>query len=170
MLPLYLLAAHLVGDFVLQTRWQAAGKTGWKTAAVALRARHVLAYCVPFIPLAIVYAPDARRALGFMAWLYALHFLTDSRRFYSTLGDVVAWRFSTRRHVTITGGDVFKVGDRIRVGAKPLDPTGRVTGSCGGYTGIDLDLEPNPWTPVPILIDQALHFVQLAVLGGLLLT
>lgn len=146
MIALYLLAAHLVGDFVLQTRWQAAGKAGWTTEAVELRARHVLAYCVPFVPLAIIYAPDTRRALGFMAWLYVLHFLTDSRRFASTVGDWVSWTFTG-------AGETYDVGERH----------GEAIEGCPR-------LLPNPWTPIPILIDQTLHVCQIALLGGLLLT
>jgi hypothetical protein len=42
MLGLYLIAAHMVGDFVLQTRWQAVGKFGSGLHARALRTRQLL--------------------------------------------------------------------------------------------------------------------------------
>lgn len=87
MLGLYLLATHLVGDVVLQTRWQAELK--FKIAAY--RARHVLTYSLVFVPIAVVYASSAARAAAFTGLLALLHFATDSRRFRSTLGDVLEW-------------------------------------------------------------------------------
>jgi hypothetical protein len=127
-LALALLASHLVGDFVLQTRWQAAGKLDDRR----LRLRHVLAYGAPFyvwVPFSDV-APW--RVWAFLGLLGALHFLTDSRRFRSTVGDWIAWRLS-----------------------EPADE--RPTGP-----------PPNPWAPIPIMLDQSLHVVQLAALGWLL--
>lgn len=127
MIGLYLLASHLVGDFLLQTRWQAAGKLNDHV----VRARHVGAYTLAFFPVAVTQAPNAQAAYTFLAFLAALHFITDSRRFYSTFGDVFAWR---------------------------TDPKTR-----------PLRLSPNPWTPIPILIDQTLHVAQIAILGGIFL-
>lgn len=145
MVALYLIAAHLVGDFVLQTRWQA----GRKLIDRAARARHVAAYCVPFVPIAVVYAHQAPYGWSGPRGLYACQFLfgvaffhywTDSRRFTSTLGDVLAWRFRLARR-----DHLIRIGGGTKLGA-------------------------NPWAPLPILLDQTLHAVQLAVLGGLFLS
>ncbi len=140
MIALYLLAAHMVGDYVLQTRWQAVGKfapPGMLDSAESfeLRTSHVTSYCLPFIPIAVVYSRDYRYAGAFMVWLFLLHFITDRQRFHSTLGDWFAWTFN------------------IGYVAPRQEP-----------------LPPNPWPPLPILIDQSLHIVQLAVLGGLFLS
>lgn len=128
MIALYLLAAHLVGDFLFQTRWQAARKLD----DAATRLRHVSTYTLAFIPVVLASGADARHAGGFLAWTFVLHFVTDSRRFHSTIGDWVTWNVERK-----TRG---------------------------------LRLDPNPWQPLPILIDQSLHVAQLAVLGGLWLS
>jgi hypothetical protein len=96
MIALALLAAHLVGDFVFQSRWQADGKFGWTPEALRLRTTHVATYVAAFAPI-IYWRLDA--GVGFwrvaaFAWILGvLHWLTDSRRFTSTVGDVVGWRF-----------------------------------------------------------------------------
>lgn len=133
MLGLTLLACHMVGDFVLQTRWQAARKLDDAGALM----RHVLAYTVPFVPVAFI-AASWVHALQFLLALFWLHFLTDSRRFYSTLGEWIAHR----------------------VGVWWLRRAGTVVE--------DYVLPPNPWPPMPLLIDQSLHVVQIAALGWLL--
>lgn len=159
MIGLYLLAAHMVGDFVLQTRWQAAGKFD----DYRLRARHVAVYCLPFIPIAAWRTISGHDGAGwhgahagawafaaFMLWLAVLHFVTDSRRFHSTLGDFIAWRFESVRRYDVTG-EMPDVG-----GYRPRFAYGRMA--------------PSPWPPLPILLDQSLHAVQLAILGGLFLS
>lgn len=171
MIGLYLLAAHLVGDFVLQTRWQAAGKL----ADSSLRMRHVWAYAVPFMPIvawrtwgdAAWSSWHTQRGVVFVSLLVLLHFLTDSRRFRSTLGDVVAWRF---------GGRASASAERRLALAHVHDPAvgfdaateQRVTALAGAPEPGGFP-PPNPWTPIPILIDQTLHMAQLAVLGALFL-
>lgn len=147
MLPLWLLAAHLVGDYVLQTRWQAAGKF----TDVGLRARHVTAYCVPFVPLAIIYGDGYAysNAVLFLMALWTLHYWTDSRRFASTLGDVVGWRLRSpeQRHAEWSGQPMY------------------------GKVGTTSDTRPpNPWPSVGLAIDQSLHIVQVAVLAAVFLT
>lgn len=109
MIGLDLLAAHLVGDFVLQTDDMAKRKLEcWRT-----RLYHVLLYSMAFVPVIITYAQrvdDWRLALFY--WLLILtHFIIDSRRWAS--------------------------GEK--------------------------------WTPKPIMVDQALHVVTLAVLARILL-
>lgn len=184
MLPLYLLAAHMIGDFVLQTRWQAAGKL----TDSRLRRRHVLVYCVPFVPIALAYGgfdPDAPwvvneatgrvwGALVFLGWLAFMHYLTDSRRFRSTLGDVIAWRVAARRDptVAVTTWLDYLYGDRVpgvMPNARlPLDERARAVENItsGGRLRFP---PPNPWGSAPILIDQSLHVAQVAVLAGMFL-
>lgn len=130
MIALYLLAAHLVGDFLLQTRWQAA----LKLTSARVRARHVAGYLIPFVVVLALLRPSWGHAVTFVCLLAVLHFLTDSRRFYSTPGEWIVW--AVRRY---------------------------------RYGWLVLRLEPNPWPAMPLMIDQSLHLVQIAVLGGLLL-
>jgi hypothetical protein len=91
-IALWLLAGHMVGDFILATRWQAATKFDDGLA----RTRHVLGYCVPFAPIFLAYASWGRAAAG-LAALFALHWLTDCRRYRSTLGDAVGWYLVVKR-------------------------------------------------------------------------
>lgn len=163
MIALYLLAAHLVGDFVLQTRWQAAGKFTDR----ALRTRHVAVYCLPFVPVAVWRI--GWQAFPFLLSLYVLHWLTDSRRFRSTLGDWVGWRcrpFITRISVP---DPAHRPGERIQIGSGVAKILAVEPEGSGWDYLVRLELEPNPWSPMPILIDQALHVAQLALLGGLFL-
>lgn len=106
MLGLDLLAAHMVGDYILQTDRMAARKlSDWRVRAV-----HVVAYSLPFsVVLAAHGYPGEWRT--FMALLMVTHFITDSRRWAS--------------------------GEK--------------------------------WAPKPIMVDQTIHLVTLAVLGRLLL-
>jgi hypothetical protein len=76
MLGLDLLAAHMLGDFILQTEDMALRKlTNWR-----VRALHVTVYCVPFLLLVAWYWPGAVRATLFVALLWVTHFAIDSRR------------------------------------------------------------------------------------------
>lgn len=160
MIGLYLLAAHMVGDFVLQTRWQAEGKIADGSLG-GLRMRHVTTYCLPFGPIAVYFAPDAWSSAGFMFGLYGLHLLTDSRRFRSTLGDWVAWRL---REPEPNPAAIYRPGS-----GRLWDPTEDEL-RAAMEAPIYLPLEPNPWPAVPIMVDQAIHVCQLALLGGLFLS
>ena len=102
-MDLALLAAHLVGDYIFQTDAIAARKL----TDARVRAWHCLTYCAAFVPFLLLYAVPLSHAAPFLLWLYATHFVTDSRRWAS--------------------------GDK--------------------------------WAPKPILVDQALHAVALAVLS-----
>jgi hypothetical protein len=139
MLALWLIAAHLVGDYLIQTRWQAVGKFGWTKEACWFRTRHVAGYLIPFVPIVFVYG-SALEAVGFLAWLYVLHWFTDAQRFTVTPGEwlVCFW------------------GHAPEFVMHANDPRPR--------------LEPNPWPSLPLAIDQTLHIVQLAILGGWFLT
>jgi hypothetical protein len=79
-LGLDLLAAHLAGDFVMQTEDMAQRKlTDWR-----VRALHVSVYCVPFMMLAWLYGPGVTRSALFFVLLWVTHFLIDIRRWAAT--------------------------------------------------------------------------------------
>lgn len=159
MIALYLVAAHLFGDFVLQNRWQSAGKLH----DARLRMQHVFFYCVPFWPVAAVYGHRPWwHGAAFIVLLYGLHFLTDSYRFHSTLGDVVQWRIDSYREPLVVKRAWLEY----------------VTGAAesAGLRAVDVDDSavrwptPNPWPAIPLMVDQTLHLCQLAVLAGVFLT
>lgn len=170
MLALYLLAAHCVGDYVLQTRWQAAAKL----TDSSHRMRHVWAYAVPFVPLVVWRtwgAPagswHAQRGVVFVVLLVVLHFWTDSRRFRSTVGDWLVWRgvpperraeeLQDVRLRRLSAGEYHSADVLLLM--RPTDEAAAVA-----------RLPANPWDALPMMIDQTLHLCQLAVLGGLLLS
>ncbi len=171
MIALYLLAAHLTGDFLLQTRWQAVEKfTDWRA-----RAWHVAGYTLPFIPLAAVYAHHASSAVTFLVALAVLHFATDSRRFLSTVGDVVQWRLDYYRNPRACLKT--RLEDYV-LRAATSDPSAanltRLRTMTQGEAMLEAHIDPrwpppNPWPPMSLMIDQTLHIVQIAVLAGLLL-
>lgn len=182
MIALWLIAAHMVGDFVLQDRWEAAAKL----TDPELRARHVLKYAVPFVPVALVYqrSPWFRGEAGwenaclFLAGLIGLHYLTDSRRFTSTLGDVIAWRFMRRVMVPSDSPHVTRILDGRSVEMltftrepvhREMTTTGRIVEELDGFLIVDVDLLPNPWPPISIMVDQSLHLLQIAVLAAVFL-
>lgn len=143
MLGLYLLAAHLVGDLLLQNRWMARKKLDsrrWRTY-------HVTWYCVPFLPVVAMYWPGWWSAVGFVAALFAAHWVTDSREFRSTFGDFVHW------HLFV------KPAQRRQEWLRTAGPKARTIDS----------LPPNAWPLVSSAVDQVLHVAELAVIAGLLL-
>lgn len=100
---LTLLAAHMVGDYILQTHHQAIHKL----TSPLVRAAHVTTYTLCFIPSAWLAGLSLSMAALFLALVWVTHFIVDSRRWAS--------------------------GEQ--------------------------------WTPKPILVDQAIHLVVLAVLA-----
>lgn len=166
MIGLYLIAAHLAGDFLFQNRWQAA----LKLESRRMREQHVIGYAVPFVPLAIIYGNGVYGSAGFMLWLVILHFATDSRRFRSTLGDVVQWQVDRRR----APGEVRRAWVTYLYGPSDHYPTlalGERMAAAKDIAGRTLWFPPpNPWPPTPLMVDQTLHLIQLAVLGAIFLT
>lgn len=81
---LVLLTAHLVGDFLVQTEWQAVNKTGGLGDSGSRRAllAHVLAYTASFSPalLWIGRRTNARRALIVGGAIAVPHLLVDDGR------------------------------------------------------------------------------------------
>lgn len=146
MLPLYLLAAHLFGDYLLQNRWMARRKLDsrrWRTY-------HVTVYTLPFLPIVALYAHTWTRGVLFVVLLFVLHWLTDSRQFRSTFGDFIHW------HLVV----------------KPEQRRKEWRHSNGGTDASEAivgRLPPNTWPLVSSAVDQTLHVIQLAVLGGIFL-
>lgn len=99
-----LLAAHMVGDYILQTNKEAI----FKTKDLKILHDHCIKYTASFVPFLLL--GRDKNKLAFLCLVYLTHFLTDSRRWAS-------------------GED---------------------------------------WPPKPILVDQAIHAVTLAVLRRLL--
>lgn len=150
MISLYLLTAHLVGDYLFQNRWMARRKlTDWRW-----RTYHVTVYCIPFVLLVAVYAHTWTRGIAFLTGLYVLHWLTDSHIFRSTFGDFVHWHLfvkpeQRRREMAHT----IKHWDPD----VPLPPVSISS------------LPPNTWPLVSSAVDQTLHLVQIAVLAAIFL-
>lgn len=150
MLALYLLTAHLIGDYALQTRWQAAGKFGWSWEAMGLRYRHCAGYVAPFaVVLACTgYLHHLAAAGSFLAVLFVLHFLTDAQRFPSTPGELLVWRF-------LPAHERVRELQRASMTQRPLTTAG---------------LPPNPWPTIGLALDQTAHLAQIAVLAAAYLT
>jgi Protein of unknown function (DUF3307) len=81
---LALLTAHLVGDFLIQTEWQAVNKTGGLGDSRSRRAllAHVVAYTASFSPalLWIGRGTSTRRALAVGGAVAVPHLLVDDGR------------------------------------------------------------------------------------------
>lgn len=69
----YILLIHFLGDFVLQTDWQAKNKS---SSLIALN-RHVLGYSTVWGLASYVYLGSISAALSFMFITYIAHFATD---------------------------------------------------------------------------------------------
>ena len=75
MYGLDLIAAHMVGDYILQTDHMARNKfQDWK-----IRALHVTLYALPFLLLMCCYEASVAEKAIFMGLLWLTHFVTDSR-------------------------------------------------------------------------------------------
>lgn len=156
----WLLLAHLVGDYLLQTRWQAAGKFGWTKRAMILRATHCWSYGTPFILLAYVYA-DGWWSFAFWNLLIVGHFFTDAQRFTSTPGDWIAWRWflsPAERADAYERVERFNNEGDVTLTSRPADDVER-----------KLKLKPNPWPSIPLAIDQTLHLAQILILAQVFL-
>lgn len=162
MIVMWLLAAHLLGDFVLQSRVHAALKFQDRVQ----RTSHVLWYVVPFVPIVVVatWPQDTAwwKGAAFLLGLAVLHWITDTRRFYSNIGDCLAWWASL--HADPVGCKKVWLEHALE------------RAETGTLRAIDVDdaavrwPPPNPWPTLPLAIDQTLHVLQLALLGSLFLT
>lgn len=157
MIALWLLGAHLVGDFVLQSRVHVLTKL----EDPVQRTAHVAWYTLPFVFVAAWYSPGWWQGAAFVACLFVLHWLTDSRRFHSNVGDIIAWRLSLHADP---------------VGCKKVWLDHALERADTSVRAVDVDDRavrwppPNPWPALPLMIDQTLHVLQLALLGSLFLT
>ena len=83
-LLLALLAAHVVGDVLVQTEWEAINKRGGLTGSGSLRALllHVTTYTLSFVPVAVWVANDrsVARALLALVLVAIPHLLVDDGR------------------------------------------------------------------------------------------
>jgi Protein of unknown function (DUF3307) len=96
MLSIWLIALHMLGDYILQTNWMAANK--FKSAGV--RTIHVLCYTAPLAAFAYIWLkfnhlPETtnvfgilkyhgiKRWLAFVYGVFVLHWITDCRRWAS---------------------------------------------------------------------------------------
>lgn len=172
MIALYLLASHLTGDFVLQTRWQAVSKlTNWRA-----RLWHCVTYTWAFAPVIAArggtwpgegWLPGPR-AVAFDACLFGLHFATDSRRFRSTLGDVVQWRLDYRRNPEVCAAAWLE--QEVRSAFATASEPGWIERARKRVLEINTGWPPpNPWPAAPLMIDQTLHIIQIAVLAAVFL-
>lgn len=79
MLALDLIAAHLIGDFLLQNGYLADHKLAdWR-----VRLLHISLYSLPFVLVMIVHGVALERAALFLGLNFAIHFVIDSRRWVS---------------------------------------------------------------------------------------
>lgn len=79
MLALDLLAAHMIGDFILQSHTIATQKL----TSIWARIEHVALYSLSFIIIASIHAPSQRNYVLFISLLALSHFIIDSRRWAS---------------------------------------------------------------------------------------
>ncbi len=154
LIPLYLLACHLIGDFLLQSRSMAA----LKLTNAGVRFWHVAVYAIPFwVLMFYLYHPGASwHPLAFVYSLMVLHFFTDSRRFTSSPMDWLEWKFMSQAQKRDEWLHYFIEDEPISTPMLKLRDAGK--------------LPPNAWKPLSIVIDQTLHLIQIAVLAGVFLT
>ena len=151
MIALAVLAAHFAGDYLFQSRRMAA----LKLTDAWVRFQHVAVYTICFYPVAC-FAEEAWRGVVFIVGVFVTHFLIDSRRFPSTVADWFEWRFlmnSDERQTAVKAASTEMVGNVAWVKVQ---------------RGEEERLPPNPWPPMAILNDQALHIITLAFLAALL--
>jgi hypothetical protein len=87
MLSLWLIALHMLGDYILQTNWMAMNKL----QNVGARTVHVLCYTLPFGCFATAWAHFHTPHFGtqmiapFTIGVFVLHWITDCRRWASPI-------------------------------------------------------------------------------------
>jgi TRAP-type uncharacterized transport system fused permease subunit len=79
-MTLYALAAHAVGDFLLQPTWMGENKLDSR----AIRALHVVVYTVAFVPVVIASKWTKRQSVTFLGIVATTHFAIDSDRWSDT--------------------------------------------------------------------------------------
>lgn len=74
-----LIAAHMVGDYITQTPRMAAHKL----TDARVRAEHVTAYTLGFVPVTLASRAPIGKQAAFLGLCWLTHFATDSRRWAS---------------------------------------------------------------------------------------
>ena len=74
MIPLSLLVAHFVGDFVLQSDWMAMNKSKLWWALTS----HVSAYVLPFLIWSMLTLQNSEQLGIFIGLTFVTHFITDA--------------------------------------------------------------------------------------------
>jgi hypothetical protein len=75
-----LVVSHLVGDYLLQTEWQALNKRGGLTGTATMRRAlisHIATYTLAFVPALIWLAGNVGEAFGLTALIAAPHLVQD---------------------------------------------------------------------------------------------
>src|SRR4051812_5610921 len=71
MIALALLAAHMIGDYIMQTGWMAANKLqDWRARTV-----HVSVYSAAFVPVVLLTKLNVQMMLLFVALVWITHFI-----------------------------------------------------------------------------------------------
>jgi len=106
-LPLFALAAHAAGDFLLQPNWVAEQKLD----SPVVRGAHVAVYTATFAPIALASSWTHRQAATFLATIASTHFAIDSRRWSELVpgwnGDIPIW-FDQALHVVAVAAAVAR--------------------------------------------------------------
>lgn len=99
------LVCHLVGDFLLQTDWQAVNKRGGLSRnPVARRAlfSHAAVYTLVFVPAVIwVATQTSALAIALLAVIFIPHLIQDDARL------LVAWNRSVKRSSPVPGDYLY---------------------------------------------------------------
>ena len=175
MLSIWLIALHMLGDYVLQTPYMAANK--FKSAAV--RSVHVLLYSLPLGLFAGVWVRlhglPVWHSAAFFVGLYVTHWITDMRRWCSD--DPLS---PQEREAVKTAQAMMDMTQHDRtelmVSLSPLQK--RLVQRFWEEMVFDADgrnkasltqrYKLMPWCAKPIMVDQTTHMLQLAVLSLLL--
>ena len=166
MIALYLIAAHLTGDWLLQGKWMASEKYRSEAALYS----HVMVYALCFVPI-LLWSSDSGiyAKLAFIWLLAALHAATDSHRSTSTLADTIGWQWRRYRDpegVRIAWVDHLYGANAVYDG---ID-MGRRLRQARDITGRTLWFPPPDGSAgTPLAMDQSLHILQIAALAAIFL-
>jgi hypothetical protein len=122
-----------------------------------VRFRHTLVYALCFVPVTLAQHIGLWDSLAFLFLLFVFHGQTDSWTFRSTLGDWIGWQFLSKQQREIEHRQAFYGPTKIHI--QPATIPDHAINS----------LPPNPWTSIPLIMDQTIHFIQIAVLAGFFL-
>lgn len=142
MIAYWLLIAHLIGDYLLQSDWMAVDKTKASLPAAA----HALTYTIPFI--FITQSPLA------LAVICVTHFLLDRFR----VARYVCWLKNFMAPKWIELEEVEYVHESNRIGYYPKKVRNHSWAECSG-TGYHKDRPPWLSTWLLIIADNTIHLL-----------